>query len=82
MARRSVKIEQGKTAYYVTILEDGSIEAISGVAVVGKVPRHKGGTRRVTWSGGGCWHVADGKPIPAQLEPIAQQALSLLAAKC
>ncbi|AXQ68479.1 hypothetical protein HOT99_gp138 [Caulobacter phage CcrBL10] len=52
---RTVKVERGKTTYYVTIDEAGEVIAISGVAVVGKVPRYKGGTRRVPWSGAH-WH--------------------------
>lgn len=73
---KSVKVARGKTEYFVDFDEAGAVMCIFGVAVVGNSLRYKSPPRRVAWSGRG-WHVADGTPIPKQLQPIAEEALRL-----
>ncbi|ARB13812.1 hypothetical protein Ccr2_gp281 [Caulobacter phage Ccr2] len=75
---KSIQVQRGKTTYLVTFDEAGQVSSIIGVAVVGKVPRYKGGTRRVTYSGGGNgWYASAGRPIPMQLRPIADEAFQI-----
>lgn len=75
---KGVQVVRGKTSYHVSFNVEGQVLCIHGVAIVGKTPRYKGGSRRVAWSGGG-WHACTGTPIPKQLQPIADEALKLKA---
>ena len=74
--RRSIKVERGKTGYYVCFTEAGEVESGSGVAVIS---RSKPGKRGRVW-GGGVWLASSGKPIPKQLQPIVDEAKRLHAA--
>uniref|UniRef100_A0AB74UN47 Uncharacterized protein n=1 Tax=Caulobacter phage BL57 TaxID=3348355 RepID=A0AB74UN47_9VIRU len=73
---KSIRVQRGKTTYLVTFDEHGEVDFICGSAVMGKVPRHQGGTRRTVWSGP-LWHKADKKPIPMKLRPIVQDAVQI-----